>query len=62
MERWPIFALFLFLFQSLLCCGTEMVVVLLISGLFTLALDGDIAFFFYRVDNVVFNAYMYACM
>ena len=38
---------------------------LLISSLFTLALAGDIAVFFYRVHNVVFNAciYMYyACM
>ena len=36
---------------------------LLISSLFTLALAGDIAFFFYyRVHNVVFNACMYACM
>ena len=36
---------------------------LLISGLFTLALAGDIAFFFYRAHNVfVFNAFMYACM
>ena len=34
---------------------------LLISGLFTLALAGDIAFFFYRVNTVVFNACMYAC-
>ena len=34
---------------------------LLISGLLTLALAGDIAFFFYRVHNVVFNACMYAC-
>ena len=30
--------------------------------IFTLALAGDIAFFFYRVHNVVFNACMYACM
>ena len=35
---------------------------LLISVLFTLALAGDIAFFFYRVHNVEFNACMYACM
>ena len=34
---------------------------LLISGLFTPALDSDIAFFFYHVHNVMFNACMYAC-
>ena len=34
---------------------------LLISVLFTLALAGDVAFFFYRVHNIVFNACMYAC-
>ena len=35
---------------------------LLISGLFTPALAGDIAFFIYRVHNVVSNACMYTCM
>ena len=36
---------------------------LFISGLFfILALAGDIAFFFYRVHNVVFNSCMYACI
>ena len=36
---------------------------LLISVLFTLALDGDIAFFFYRVRNIiVVNACMHVCM
>ena len=32
---------------------------LLISGLFTLTLAGDIAFFIYRIHNVVFNACVY---
>ena len=42
--------------------ATCMYYLLLISGLFTLlALADDIAFFFYRVHNVVFNACMYAC-
>ena len=41
--------------------ATLMYYLLPISGLFTLALAGDIAFFFYRVHNVVFNACMYAC-
>ena len=40
---------------------TCMYFLLLISGLFTLALAGDIAFFFYRVHNIVFNACMYSC-
>ena len=30
--------------------------------IYTLALAGDIAFFFYRVHNIVFNARIYACM
>ena len=34
---------------------------LLISGVFTLALAGDIAFFIYGVHNVVFKACMYVC-
>ena len=37
------------------------VYLLIIFGLFTLALAGDMAFYFYRVHNVVFNACMYAC-
>ena len=37
---------------------------LLISSLFTLALAGEITFFFYRVHDVVFNACMcmHVCM
>ena len=41
-------------------CNLYVYYLLLISGLFTLALAGDI-FFFYRVHNVVLNACMYAC-
>ena len=33
--------------------------ILLISGLFTLALAGVIAFFIYRIHNDVFNGCMY---
>ena len=40
---------------------TCMYYLLLISSLFTLALAGDIAFFFYLVHNVVFQR-MYVCM
>ena len=39
----------------------RMYYLLLISGLFTLALACDIVFLFYRVHDVVFNACMYAC-
>ena len=44
--------------------ATCMYYLLLISSLFNLALAGDIAFFFYRVRNVVFNACMcmHVCM
>ena len=38
------------------------IILLIISSLFTLALAGDIAFFFYRVHNVVLNACIYICM
>ena len=43
-------------------CNLFMYYLLIISGLFTLALAGDIACFIYRVHNVVFNACMYTCM
>ena len=44
--------------------ATSMYYLLLISSLFTLALAGDIAFFFYRVHNVLCSThvYMHVCM